>query len=289
MVSQTLRLNGAIRALERGDVAFVGFSPPDIRLAQAVTAEPYDGIVFELEHNPYDIQLLRHCLQYMLDRRQILESGNVAPAVTPLVRVPPNGAEMSQWVVKQVLDIGAYGIVFPHIDTVEQAHNAVGACRYPRPPSAPNFQPSGLRGDSARNAAKYWGLTVQEYYERADVWPLAPHGELLVVMMCESVESIRNLPKILKEVPGIGVVLVGDGDLSQELGHPRRYDHPDVIAAAREIVAICKDHQVTCGYPRVTAENAEELVAQGYRWLMPLQEYSFTALERGRKAAGRTA
>ena len=39
-------------------------------------ATPYDGVVFEMEHNPYDIRVLRDCLQYMLDRRQIVTSGH---------------------------------------------------------------------------------------------------------------------------------------------------------------------------------------------------------------------
>ena len=57
--------------------------------------------------------------------------------MTPLVRIPPNGGEMNQWIAKQVLDIGVYGIIWPHVSTVEEARNAVAACRYPRPPSAP--------------------------------------------------------------------------------------------------------------------------------------------------------
>ena len=66
-------------------------------------------------------------MQYMLDRKQIADSGTIAPAVAPFVRIPPNGGEMSQWIAKQVLDIGVYGIVWPHIDTVEDAYNAVAA------------------------------------------------------------------------------------------------------------------------------------------------------------------
>ena len=61
------------------------------------------------------------------------------------------------------------------------------------------------------------------------MWPLAPQGEILVVIMCEDVAGIDNLPRILKEVPGIGVVLSGEGDLSQNLGYPRQPDHPAVI------------------------------------------------------------
>src|SRR5215467_10410672 len=103
------RLNGAIRALEAGQPAFVTFSPAEVGSAQAIGDAGYDGVVFEMEHGPYDIRALRDCLQYMLNRRQIVQSGSLAPAVTPFVRIPPNGSEMSQWVAKQVLDSGVYG------------------------------------------------------------------------------------------------------------------------------------------------------------------------------------
>ena len=117
--------------------------------------------------------------------------------MTPFVRIPPNGGETSQWVAKQVLDQGVYGIVWPHVSTVEEARNAVTACRYPRPRSAAYFEPAGQRGDAPAAAARYWGLTQQEYYARADVWPLNPQGEILVAIMCEEVRAIKNLPKML--------------------------------------------------------------------------------------------
>src|SRR5215207_7215815 len=187
------RLNPAIRALESGKPAFVTFSPAEIGAAQSIGAAAYDGVVFEMEHNPYDIRTLRDCMQYMLDRAQILKSGSLAPAVAPFVRIPPNGGELNQFIAKQVLDSGAYGIVWPHVSTVEEARNAVVACRYPRPPSAPIFEPAGQRGDAPAAAARYWGLSQQEYYKKADVWPLAPDGEIIVAIMCEEVRAVKNL------------------------------------------------------------------------------------------------
>ncbi|MGZ8154985.1 MAG: aldolase/citrate lyase family protein, partial [Burkholderiales bacterium] len=181
------RLNGVIRQLEQGKNVFVSFAPADVAYAQIAATEPYDGLVFEMEHNPYDISTLRNCLQYLLNRRQIVESGSIAPAVTPLVRIPPNGSEMNQWVAKQVLDSGVFGIVWPHVSTVEEARNAVSSCRYARPAGAPRFEPKGQRGDAPAAAARYWGLTQPEYYDRADVWPLDPKGEILVAIMCEDV------------------------------------------------------------------------------------------------------
>jgi 4-hydroxy-2-oxoheptanedioate aldolase len=281
------RLNGVIKALEQGNVAFVGFAAADIETAVAMASSSFDGIAFEMEHSPFDAKGLREALQYMLDRRQIVERGTLAPAVTPMVRVPPNGGEMNQWIAKQVLDIGVFGIVFPHISSVEEAWNAVCACRYPRLSTVSLYNPPGIRGDAPARAARYWGLTQQEYYRRADVWPLAPHGEILVVIQCEDTRAIDNLPRILKEVPGIGVVLIGEGDLSQELGHPRDYEHPVVADAINTILKICKEHNVPCGHPHPDARNIERLVGSGYRFLMPSAARSFGVLEQGRKLAAR--
>jgi 4-hydroxy-2-oxoheptanedioate aldolase len=184
------RLNGVIKQLEQGKNVFVNFAPADVSNAIAAATEGYDGMVFEMEHNPYDAGVLRDCLQYLLSRRQSVESGTIAPAVTPLVRIPVTGGEMSQWIAKQVLDVGVYGILWPHVTTVEEARNAVAACRYQRPAGSPRYEPAGQRGDGPTTAARYWGLTAQEYYDRADVWPLDPKGEIIVGIMCEDVVGL---------------------------------------------------------------------------------------------------
>jgi 4-hydroxy-2-oxoheptanedioate aldolase len=281
------RLNGVIRALEQGQPALTAFTPADVESALALSISNYDGIVFEMEHNPYDIRGLRDSLQYLLHRRQIAQSGSVAPPVTPLVRVPPNGAEKAQWQAKQALDLGAYGIVWPHISTVDQAYNAVGACRYPRQKSKPLYEPAGLRGDGPTAAVRYWGLTQQEYYQKADVWPLDPRGEILVVLMIEDTEGIANLSGMLKNVPGIGAILIGEGDLSQELGVPRQYGHPIVLEAMAQVVATCKEHNIPVGHPHVESGNAERIIKQGYRFLMCAPVRSYAHLDVARKLAGR--
>ena len=130
-------------------------------------------------------------------------------------------------------------------------------------------------------------MTAPEYYARADVWPLDPKGEILVAIMCEDVIGLKNLPRILKEVPGIGAVVIGEGDLSQNLGFPRQYKHPTVAGAIAEILAICKEHNVACGHPHVEKDNVEEVVAQGFRWLMPRPERSNATLATARKLSGR--
>ena len=275
--------------------SFIAVTTHDTPLAFIDDDDHLGGATHEREpqHQPklqpqqsLDISALRNCLQYLLNRRQIVESKSLAPAVTPMVRIPPNGAEMNQWVAKQVLDSGVYGILWPHVSTVEEAYNAVASCRYARLETAPRFEPRGQRGDAPAAAARYWGLTAQEYYDRADVWPLDPKGEILVAIMCEDVVGMKNLPKILKEVPGIGAVIIGEGDLSQNLGFPRQYSHPTVAAAINEILDICKQAKVACGHPHVDEKNVKTVIEQGFKWLMPKAERTNAALALGRKLSG---
>ncbi|MDH7637737.1 HpcH/HpaI aldolase family protein [Sphingomonas oryzagri] len=280
------RLNGIIRAWEEGRPAYAAFAKADRLLAQELGEAPYDGVVFEMEHHPYDVEALGDALQYMLNRKTIAETGSIAPSVTPLARIPANGIEMNQAQAKQVLDRGVYGVIWPHVATMQQAYNAVSACRYARPKHAPLYEPKGARGDGPAHAARYWGLTQAEYYARADVWPLAPHGEILVGLMCESPEAIENLDDILANVPGIGLILIGEGDLSQALGHPRQYDHPEVVDAMRRIVAICHKHDVAVGNPHTSEKNVERLRNEGYRFLMPAPVRSYGVAGQARELAG---
>jgi 4-hydroxy-2-oxoheptanedioate aldolase len=282
------RLNGVIRALEAGKPTFTSFCQADPETAIAMSTAKYDGIVYEMEHNPWDIRALRDSLQYMLNRGQIARSGSVAPTVTPMVRIPPNGAEKAQFQAKQALDLGVYGIVWPHISSVDEAYNAVAACRYPRLKTAPLYEPAGIRGDGPTAAVRYWGLSQQDYYDRADVWPLNPRGEVFVILMMEDTRGIEALAQILQKVPGIGAILIGEGDLSQELGYPRQYEHPEVLKWMARVVDTCKQHDVVVGHPHVDANNVERILGEGYRFLMAAPVRSYAALDKGLKLAGRT-
>jgi len=280
------RLNGVIRALEQGQHALTCFAPAEVNSAVAMATSKFDGCVFEIEHSPWDGRQLRDCLQYMLNRAQ-LAGASLAPVVTPLARVPVNGAEMAQWQAKQALDVGCYGLVFPHISTVEEAANAVGACRYPRLKGKPLYEPPGLRGDGPAAAARYWGLSLQEYYQKADVWPLNPQGEIFCVLQVEDTRGVENLDDILANVPGIGCILIGEGDLSQELGYPRQYEHKVVLEWMKCVVDTCKKHNVVVGHPHVEQGNAERVVREGYRLLMAAPVQHFGHLDTARKHSGR--
>src|SRR5262249_48459059 len=84
----------------------------------------------------------------------------------------------------------------------EEARNAIGACRYPKLPGHPLYDLPGIRGDAPVRAARYLSLSQQDYYRRADVWPLTPNGEILAIIQCEDTRAIENLPRILRQ--GLG-------------------------------------------------------------------------------------
>ena len=282
----TPRLNSVIKALESGQRAFSTFAPCEIDTALNLQNTKYDSVVFEGEHNGWDIKALRDSLQYLLNRGQIAKSGSLVPNITPMARIPANGCEMNQFLAKQALDTGCYGIMFPHISTVEEAYNAVAACRYPRLKGKPLYEPAGIRGDGPTAAVRYWGITQQEYYEVADVWPLAPKGEIFVILQIEDQAGVKNLRDMLKNVPGIGAIVIGEGDLSQELGYPRQYEHKVVLESMAEIVATCKECGVVVGHPHVEVSNAQRVVDEGYRFLMCSAPRSYNTLNKTRELLG---
>lgn len=284
----TQRLNGIIRALESGrGIAFTSFIQAEVENAVVHAQSSNDGVVFEMEHTPWDINALRVAMQFLLLRQRIARAGSPECQMTPLVRIPASGSEMNQWFAKQALDLGAYGIVWPRISTPEQAYNAVAACRYPRRPDRPLYEPAGLRGDAPMPAARYWGVSQQDYYKKADVWPMAPDGEILSVLMIEDVAAINNLEDIVKQVPGIGVLLIGEGDLTQELGCPREYDNPELLRMMDHVLEVGKAHNIPVGHPHVNAGNVGKVIEQGYRFLMTFPQRDFSALNKGRELAER--
>ena len=164
---------------------------------------------YDMEHPPFDVATLNASLA----------EGKLPKDKPVIVRIPAYGweIEQNQWQVKQVLDQGAQGVMFPRIETPQQALAAIRAMRYPQRPDAKDFNPAGMRGHYAPIAANAWGLDAATYTAKADLWKLDPAGELVPVFLIESkngVENVRAIAKAMKTLK-IGVVfLAGTGDMS---------------------------------------------------------------------------
>ena len=85
----------------------------------------------------------------------------------------------------------------------------------------------------------------------------------------------------------IGAILIGEGDLGQELGFPRQYEHPALLDAMAQIVDICKRHDTIVGHPHATPKNMQRVIDDGYRFLMAAPERSYADLELGLSLTGR--
>ncbi len=281
------RLNSVIRALEAGQHTLTCFAPAEISSAVGMATSKFDGCVFEMEHQPWDGRLLRDCLQYMLNRAQIAKAASVAPGVTPMVRIPVNGVEMAQWQAKQALDMGLLWRRLPaYFDgrgscqrggrlplSAAQDRRALRACWHPR--------------RRPYNGRALLGTEPAGLLSEGDVWPLNPQGEIFCILQIEDTRGVDNLDDILKNVPGIGCILIGEGDLSQELGYPRQYEHKVVLEWMKRVVDTCKKHNVVVGHPHVEAHNVERVVAEGYRFLMCAPVQSYGHFEAARKATKR--
>ena len=246
----------------------------------------YDMVMIEMEHEGLSFNNLRASLQFLLNRKRISEAGGLQADPTPVVRIPPNTRETNQWMIKQTLDTGVYGLILPHLDTVEGAMAAVQAARYPQVPGVADFEPHGERGWWQRIAPRYWGLSAAEYYDAADVWPLDPDGNLLLMGIVEEPTGVRNLPDILREVKGVGAVWAGPGDMSVAMGHRGNAGHPEVQEMLLRILGICKDAGVPCATGCTAAEVPMRL-EQGFRIIITAPERSAAGLTEGKRLAGR--
>ena len=245
------RLNPAIAALEEGRPALSG--------------ETWS--FFDMEHSAFQLDRLDAFLQQIAKERD--DAGRVKLA--PLVRIPTEGDEDFKWAVKQVLDQGVYGVLIPHVDTGEEAANFVKAMRYPRRKTSTLQEPRGLRGWGPGRAIKYWGVTQDEYYDKADVWPLNPNGELLAIAMIESGEAVGNIEEILR-APGLSAILVVPGDLSIDLGLGPRGSQPfpEIEEAFQTVGRACRAQtKVICGLADARS-NLEQRLDEGWRMLLQL-------------------
>ena len=287
-MADNVRYNKVIDLLEQGRPVFCSGLVWNGNLDDVtfIADSAYDMVIMEMEHEGLSFNNLRTSLQFLLNRQRIVEGGTLQASPVPFVRIPPNSRERSQWVIKQTLDTGVYGLVLPHLNTAEEAEAAVVAARYPQVPGVADFEPEGQRGWWQRIAPRYWGLTAQEYYDAADLWPLDPNGNMLLMGIVEEPEGVKNLPDILRRVKGMGAIWAGPGDMSVSMGHRGNSAHPEVQENLLRILAACQDAGVPCA-TGATADEVPMRLEQGFRIIITSPVKSTPGLEQGRRLAGR--
>lgn len=160
-----------------------------------------------------------------------------------LVRVPHNDAPT----ILRYLDLGASGIIAPHVTTVEDARRAVEAARY------------GPEGKRSYGGPRAGGFGIREsatdYVRRAN-------REIVVLGLFEDAAGADQLDEILA-VEGLDGLPIGPSDLSFTVGHPANPAHPDVQAVIDRVIAATKRAGKPTGLPATSLEQARDHVARG--------------------------
>jgi 4-hydroxy-2-oxoheptanedioate aldolase len=198
-------------------------------LAEIISSQPLDFVVIDVEHAPFTL----HDVQTQLIAMRTSQA-------TQLVRVAHN----DEAVIGQVLDIGAHGVVVPHVETADDLHRAVAAAVYP---------PRGRRGFGPRRAARL--SDRDSYVARAN-------DSVLVVAMIESALAVENLDVIVG-VEGLSGVIIGSQDLAASLGHLNDVEHPQVVETVHQIMQTCRDAAIPFGMYAASSAATADLMTRG--------------------------
>ena len=218
-----------------------------------------DYISYDMEHAPFDVKGLALYMQG-LAKGGPTKSGHKTPAV--IVNVPVNGTDeatvrANAWMFQQVLATGVHGVLLCHADAPGAVRAFVEAVRFPAFGGR-----RGVHGNST--AARIWGITADEYAERADVWPLNPNGELLIGLKLEDKYALENAEANAK-TPGIGFAEWGPGDMAFSLGvkNPPGGPMPQQMQAARARVLAATKASRIYFLNSVNADNVVDMIKEG--------------------------
>jgi len=217
-----------------------------------------DYISYDMEHAPFDVKGLADYMRG-LAKGGPTKSGHRTPAV--IVNLPVNGTDdatvrANAWMFHQVLATGVHGILLCHADTPGAVRAFVEAVRFPA------F--GGRRGVHGNpTAARIWGISADEYGEKADAWPLNPKGELLLGLKLEDKYALENADANSK-VPGVAFAEWGPGDMAFSLGvknGPGPLPAPMQAARAR-VLAATKASKIFF-LNTVNADNVVDMIKEG--------------------------
>lgn len=200
-------------------------------VAEAVGHAGFDWAVVDMEHSPLDMMEVIHLLQAIAGTKML-----------PVLRVPWNDSVM----VKRVLDAGAQTLLFPFVQSADEARRAVAATRYP---------PEGHRGMAGMSRASGFG-TVPNYFRTAN-------SQQGVIVQIETVHAASLIEEIAG-VPGVDALFVGPADLSASMGYPGQLMHPAVMKLMAQMVEQCKAAGKPVGTVGGTPDTVTQYRAMGF-------------------------
>ena len=204
-----------------------------------------DYINVGMEHGVFDMAGLDQFMRGLVENGPT-NSGHTTPAV--IVEMPVEGSNAdviraNAWQFRQVLARGVHGILLCHAESPEAVKAFVEICRYPFHTIGVGTQLDvGRRGSAGQgSAAPIWGVSADQYLEKADPWPLNPRGELMLGLKIENKRALQNVEMTIR-VPGIAFAEWGPGDMGMSFGY-RNIPSPypvEMLEARDRVFIACK-------------------------------------------------
>jgi 2-keto-3-deoxy-L-rhamnonate aldolase RhmA len=158
--------------------------------------------------------------------------------VHPIIRLPVNG----QWMIESLLDAGCYSLLFPMVNSADQAMSLIRACYYP---------PVGLRSQSTSRASL---LSKGNYRQTFN-------DRFSLLVMIEHVDAVETLSDIL-DSPHIAGCMIGPTDLASSM--PDNSDANQLEDLIQQSLQQCKTNQKLVGITAGNINQARERFKQGF-------------------------
>lgn len=243
------RINRAADKLAQGQpIFFTGITDLSFESGMAQASTWADYLCIDLEHLPFDMTALRTFMRGLIAGGPT-HDGFGTPTV--ILTLPMDGTDEvavrhNSWMIKQALAAGVHGLMLCHVESASAVRAFVDASRYAHRALADGHG-DGRRGAGGQDqAAGLWGVSVSDYLDIADPWPLNPAGELLLGVKIENRRALENCEASLA-VPGIALAEWGPGDMGMCFGHKLAHDPPypaEMHAARDRVKAACDTNGV---------------------------------------------
>lgn len=292
------RINKAIELLEQGQPIYYtgGHTGADLTYegGKRMAKTWADYINVGMEHGCFDMAGLDAFMKGLVDGGPT-SSGHRTPAVIVEAPVAGTGEDViraNAWQFQQILARGVHGIMLCNAETPGAVKAFVEACRYPfHTIGVGRGLDQGYRGNGGQvSAAPVWGVTPQEYLDKAEPWPLNPEGELLLCVKIENRRALNNVESTLR-VPGIAVAESGPGDMSFSYGYKNARNMtpfpPELKEARDRVFAACR----ACGVLFLEDVNTTNVISrldEGVMVCSAANPEGQKAAEMGRRHTGRT-
>lgn len=248
-----------------------------------------DWLIVEMEHRPYDIAALAAFMRGYAQAAQRIGGRQALPGIG--VTLPFDGTDAASvrangWLVKQVLATGVHGVTLCHAEDAAAVRALVEIMRYADRPARPDLRlGQGRRGHGAQDiAAAIWGLSADDYIERADLWRLDPGGELLLGLKVENPRAVAQADAVLS-VPGVAFAEWGPADMSLAMGVAGQFDHPSLREPRRLVKEGCLKHGVAFLH-NAGAANVAGLIDEGARFITCTEETARIGRAHAMRATG---